>query len=88
MDSWAWLRTDRQTDRRTWAKIDSASDPDQEYTYFIDSASDPDQEYIDFMGSETLHSACYILMTYGRNIPITAKMNEKHRKQPSEFSYP
>jgi len=51
-------------------KIDSASDPDQEYTYLmgsetIDSASDPDQEYIYiyqeyiyFLGSETLPSGC------------------------------
>jgi len=27
----------------------------------IDSASDPDQEYIYFMGSKKLPSACYIL---------------------------
>jgi len=27
----------------------------------IDSASDPDQEYMYFMGSETFPSACYIL---------------------------
>jgi len=27
----------------------------------IDSASNPDQEYIYFMGSETLPSACYTL---------------------------
>jgi len=27
----------------------------------IDSASDPDQEYMYFMGSETLPSACYII---------------------------
>jgi len=43
------LWTRGQTDRRTegHGKIDSASDPDQEYIYF--------------MGSETLPSVCYIL---------------------------
>jgi len=44
----AFIQTTVRTDID---KIDSASDPDQEYTYLmgsetIDSASDPDQEYI------------------------------------------
>jgi len=32
----------------------------------IDSLSDPDQEYIYFIGSETLPSACYILSDESR----------------------
>jgi len=65
----AFIQTTVRTDID---KIDSASDPDQEYTYLmgsetIDSASDPDQEYIYstrlvILIKNIYPSACNILM--------------------------